>query len=85
VQFREGIQDTEALIFIAEALAKHAERLGPELAARCRQVLIDRINYCRRRCPEGGRIAFRTYHHGWRGLTERIYATAGDTARKLAR
>ena len=84
VQFREGIQDAEALIAVAEALAKHADRLGPDLAAECRQVLVDRINFCRRTCPEGRGTWFRTYHHGWGKLTARIYAAAAKSARRLA-
>jgi hypothetical protein len=83
-QFREGIQDTEATIFIAEAAGEHADRLGPELAALCRRLLVERMTYCRRRAPETwGRVCFRTYHYGWRDLTARLYATAAEVARAI--
>ncbi len=85
-QVREGIQEAEAMIAVAEALGEHADRLGPELAAECRQLLIDRLNYCRRTCPEAyGRIGFRTNHTGWQTLAERLFAAAAKVAKCLAR
>jgi len=85
-QFREGVQDAEAMIFVAEALGEHAERLGPELAARCRRLFIERMTYVRRRCPETyGRVYFRTYHYGWQDLAARLYDAAADVAGRLGR
>jgi len=81
-QVREGIQEAEAMIVVAEAVGEHADRLGPELAAECRQVLVDRLNYCRRTCPEAyGRIGFRTNHTGWQALAERLFAAAAKVAK----
>jgi len=83
-QVREGIQEAEAMIAVAEAVGEHADRLGPDLAAECRQLLIDRLNYCRRTCPEAyGRIGFRTNHYGWQSLADRLFAAAAKVARKL--
>jgi len=83
-QVREGVQEAEAMLVVAEALGEHADKLGPELAAECRQLLVDRLNYCRRTCPEAyGRIGFATDHFGWQALTARLYSTAARAARKL--
>ena len=83
-QFRQGVQDAEAMIFVAEALGQHAEKLGPELAEQCRRIFVERIRYCSRRCPEAyGHVYCRTYHYGWQGLTARLYTTAAEVAGKL--
>jgi hypothetical protein len=74
------------MVVVAEALGEHADALGPELAARCRTLLVDRILHIKRTCPETyGRVYFRTCHQGWRELAERLYATAAEVARKLSR
>jgi hypothetical protein len=81
---REGVQDAEAMLFVAEAMGEHSDQLGPELTARCRQLFLDRLNYCRRTCPEAyGRVYFTTNHYGWQSLTARLYATAAEVAKKL--
>ena len=63
--------------------------LGPileQLADECRRVILDRLRYCSRRCPEGyGHVYFRSYHHGWRALTRRLYTAAAKAAKKLGR
>lgn len=83
-QLREGLQEAEAMIVVAEALGEHSERLGPELAAECRKLLIDRLNYARRTCPEAyGRIGFRTNHYGWQELSARLFEAAAKVVRKL--
>jgi len=83
-QLREGIQEAEAMLFVAEAMGEHVERLGPELTAQCRQIFLDRLNYCRRTCPEAyGRVYFSTSHFGWQTLASRLYAAAADVAAKL--
>jgi len=85
-QFREGLQDTEAVVYVARALGEHAEKLGAELADECRRLLIDRMRYCRRRAPEiSGEVYFRSYHHGWQDLTRRLYAAAAKAADSLRR
>jgi len=81
---REGVQDSEAMIFVAEVLAKHKKQLGPDLAAERRAVFVDRINYCRQRAPEAyGRIYVRSNHLGWQELNARLYAAAGKVAARL--
>ncbi len=83
-QFREGLQDTEAVVYVAQALGEHADQLGGDLADECRRLLIDRMRYCRRRAPEtSGEVYFRSYHHGWQDLTRRLYAAAAKAAGKL--
>jgi hypothetical protein len=80
-QFREGVQDAEAMIYVAESLGEHADQLGPELAKRCEQLLAERIRFCLRTCPETyGRIGFRTYHHGWQDRAAALYAAAANAA-----
>jgi len=77
--FRQGVQDAEAMIYLAESLGEHAEQLGPDLAARCEQILADRIRFCLRTCPETyGRVGFRTYHHSWQDRIAELYATAAE-------
>jgi len=83
-QFRQGVQDAEAMIFVADALANHPDRLGEELAARCRKLFVDRIHYCLTRCPEAyNEVYFRTDHYGWQELTRRLYTTAAEVGQKL--
>jgi len=80
-QVREGIQEAEAMIVVAEAVGEHPDKLGPGLAAECRQLLVDRLNYARRTCPEAyGRIPFRTNHYGWQGLAARLFNAAAKVA-----
>jgi len=77
----EGLQEAEAMIVIAEAANKSAAALGPDLTARCRQLLIDRINRAR--------IQNNSYHPSARDYADRqadstrIYATAAAVAAKL--
>ena len=44
---REGLQEAEAVIAVAQAQADHADRLGEDLARRCRGVFAERINVAR--------------------------------------
>jgi hypothetical protein len=81
---REGVEDAEATIVIAEAAVERAAQLGPELAATCRQLYIDRINYARRTCPETwGRVYIRSCHDTWQDLSERTYTAAAEVTKKL--
>ncbi len=83
-QVREGIQEAEAMVVVAEAVGEHADKLGPELAAECRQLLTDRLNYARHACPEAyGRIPFRTNHYGWQELSARLFAAAAKVTQKI--
>ena len=76
--FREGLQEAEALIYIGEAQEKHKGRLGPELAAECRALLVERINVCR--MTQG--ITERFYA-GWQDRSARLYAAAAKVSKKL--
>jgi glycosyl hydrolase family 123 len=81
---REGVQDSEAMIIVAEALAKHKDKLGAELAKECRQIFVDRINYCRQHAPESyGRVYIRSDHSGWQDLAARLYNAAAKVSKKL--
>jgi len=82
---RESIQDAEAAIFVAEALSRHADRLGPGLAGRCRKLLRDRADYCRDRYVQRWQVVyFHVNHRGWQELTRRLYEAAAEVARKVA-
>ena len=84
-QFRQGVQDTEATVFLSRAVGEQAEKLGADLADECRRLLIDRMRYCRRGAPEiSGTFYFRSYHLGWRDLARRTYDLAAKASRKLA-
>jgi len=81
---REGMQEAEAVFLIAEALDAHADALGQDLAARCRQLLFDRINYAAHRYDViWAKVFFHTNHLGWQDLAGRLYRTAGEVARAL--
>ena len=86
---REGIQDAEAAIFLGEAMEKHADVLGSELAGRCRQLLADRITICR--SIWYGRSLTGTQdgkaHVGadadWQDRSARLYALAAEVGKKI--
>jgi hypothetical protein len=85
-QLREGVQEAEAMIVVAEAVGEQAGQLGPELAERCRQMLAERIRYCLRTCPEHyGRIPFRTDHLGWQENNAGLYTAAAEVSKKTGR
>ena len=77
---REGLQEAEALIFIGEAQEKHKARLGPELAAECKRLLVERINVCR--MTQG--ITERFYA-GWQERSRKLYETAAKVSKKLGK
>lgn len=83
-QLREGVQQAEAMIFVAEAVGEHADDLGPELADRCRSLLRERIRFCLRRAPEQyGQHYFRSYHHEWQELNAELFTTAAEVSARL--
>ena len=85
-QLLEGIQAAEASIAVAEAQGEKADRLGAELAAKCRQLCLDRLNYSRQHAPEPyGAVYFTTCHFGWQELDERLFALAGEVEKKLGK
>ncbi len=87
---REGLQETEAAIFIGEAQAKHADRIGADrigagLAAKCRRVLVKRVRYCIERTHQPwGPIFTHVNHRGWQDLNAELFVTAAEVAAKLA-
>jgi Glycoside hydrolase 123, catalytic domain len=86
----EGLQEAEAMIVISEALDRHAEKLGKELAGKCRKVLVDRLRYCRahallRSVHIYRGKAFHTNHYGWRDLSRRLYDCAAQVGEKLGK
>ena len=84
--FCEGVQDAEAAIVLSDAIDNHADLLGPELARQCRQVLVDRVNYCRLWDQmKWAHVYFHMHHYGWQELRRRLYDCAAEVSRKLAR
>ncbi|MDD4888746.1 MAG: DUF6067 family protein, partial [Phycisphaerae bacterium] len=82
-QFREGIQQAEAMIVVSEAMTDRAAEIGPERVARCRQLFIDRLNFAKAHAPESyGQISMSTDHCGWRELNRRLFDLAGEVAAK---
>jgi hypothetical protein len=78
---REGLQETEALIVLSEALNKSADKLGAELAGRCRTALRDELLFCRDRGMQ--RWAYTYYqanHYGREELTRRLFTLAGEVS-----
>ncbi len=82
----EGVQESEAMIFISEALDKHAAALGDDLAARCRKVLYDRLWFVltRKYAAPWGQMYNRVNHYGWQDLNSRLFDTAGEVSHKLS-
>ena len=76
---REGIQTAEAAIVLSDAMSNHAAKLGPELTAKCKRVLVERINMCRQVNGVGYRL-----HNGWRARAGRLFATAAEVGVKLS-
>ena len=42
---REGMQDFEARAFVQDALLDHGDKLGPDLAKRCKEVCDERSRF----------------------------------------
>jgi len=85
---REGIQETEARIFLERALTDPARRarLGEGLARRCQEILDRRVRVNRRALAGGGRHLTWTWlaGSGVRGRTAALYAAAAEAASRLA-
>lgn len=77
--FREGMQEAEAAIFIAEAAETRADLLGKELTEKCRRIFIDRIQAVRlmRAVYGGGSDTAR-----WQQRSAELYAAAAEVAAK---
>ena len=77
---REGLQEAEAMIVVAEAVHEHADALGPELVAECRRLFRTRIDTCRMI-----EAVHPDFHAGWQTRSRRLYDLAARvTGRRLA-
>jgi hypothetical protein len=77
----EGIQTADAMIVVAEAQGEKAGKFGPEFAAKCRRVFLDRFNYTRQHLPEPWAVPFLlTFHQGWQELDRRVFDCAAEVA-----
>lgn len=94
--FREGVQECEARIFIEKALTDDTlrARLGDDLAGRCQKLLDERVKWLwvggdadtsgrfwRYKANEKGHALF--VASDWQGRIEQIYSLAGEVARSL--
>jgi len=77
--FREGLQEAEAVIALSSAMTENPERLGAALTARCRELLVERIDICR-----GTQGISEDFYAGWQGRSGRLYATAAEVAARMA-
>jgi len=77
--FREGMQEAEATILIAEAAETKADQLGKELADKCRRIFIDRINAVR---TARGMVRGNEDPSGWQVRSAELYAAAAEVAAK---
>jgi len=78
----EGTQASEATIVAAEAQATMADKIGPELAEKCRHFYADRLDFFRLRLLENGTF-ITTFSTGARDLDARAFAAAAEvSARK---
>ena len=86
----EGLQECEAVIVLAEALDKSADKLGPELAQRCRTVIDDRRRYadlafCELENRSYGWAVPHPNHFGWQDITRRLYDCAAEASAKVGK
>ncbi len=81
---REGLQETEAIMAIAEALAKRPGALGADLAAECRKVLLDYLAFARTRNQmRYQHVHAHMNHYGWQDISRRLFELAARvTVRK---
>jgi len=78
--FREGMQEAEATMLIAEAAGTKADKLGKELADKCRRIFTERINavrVCR------GMVRGEDDPSFWQARSAELYAAAAEVAAKL--
>lgn len=78
--FREGMQEAEATMLIAEAAETKADKLGKELVDKCRRVFTERVNavrVCR------GMFRGEDDPSFWQARSAELYATAAEVAAKL--
>jgi hypothetical protein len=78
--FREGLQEAEAAMLLAEAAATKSDVLGKELTEKCRRISLDRFNAVRvtRGVLYGGLDTA-----GWQQRSEELYQAAAEVSAKL--
>ena len=77
VNAREGIQETEARVFIEKALLDRAKPLPADLAKKCQQLLDERTNVLRLYKIGGAKVA----PQGWQDRNAKLFDAAGEVAR----
>jgi hypothetical protein len=82
----EGVQDAEAVIYLDEAVRRHAAMLGAGLVSRCRKLLKDRGNYRTLVWTQYYKpVVIHPHHNGWQEMSARTYALAAEVRRKLGK
>ncbi|MHC4914476.1 MAG: glycoside hydrolase domain-containing protein [Planctomycetota bacterium] len=86
--FIEGIQASEAVIVIAEAVEKHRAKLGDELAAKCEKLLADRskarlLAWSQHTNRSYGNVVLHPTSQGWQELLRRTYQLAAEVTAKI--
>jgi RNA polymerase sigma factor (sigma-70 family) len=76
--FREGLQESEALIIVSEAMVEHAAKIGPKLVAECKALLSQRIN-----ADRVGQGISERFHAGWQQRSSNLYNLASRLAKKI--
>jgi hypothetical protein len=75
----QGIQETEALLAISQALDQRGASMDPALAERCRKLLVDRLWFVNTRpilSASWATMANHLNHYGWRDLSQRSFDCA---------
>ncbi|KKL66772.1 hypothetical protein LCGC14_2141630, partial [marine sediment metagenome] len=75
---REGLQEAEAIIAVAEAMHEQPDKLGPELTAQCRRLFRERIEVYR-----ALEAVNPDMHAGWQERSRKLYETAARVAAKV--
>ncbi len=80
---REGLQESEAVIVLSQAAA-NADKVGPELAGKCRKLLIERLwaNWALINL-RWQHYNFKTTHAKWQDLNRQLFELAGEAESKL--
>lgn len=79
--FREGMQESEARIFIEEALADG--KIKGDIALRCRKILDKKADFLRVYHWWMRRMECAAYDEGWQKHSEDIYHLVAEVAKKL--
>ena len=85
-----GWRDCEAVIAVSEALDTRADKLGADLAGKCRKMLADRKAYCDLVRTElenrsGGWPILHPDHLGWQSIRRLLYDFAAEVSKQSAK